>query len=154
MQVTNRVTISLVGLSRYRGKIDQVNSGVYKKWAVRYRSFTQKRWDRFSKGGGDWAPLKSRRGSILRDTSTMFNTMAPIISAPAGSINKLIKDGIEVGFSGSQTHKSGKATIAQIAFWHQTGAGNNPERKIIVPPDANTLDAMRKDMQKAHDDAV
>jgi len=35
-----------------------------KKWAARYRSFAQLRFDKYSKGGGDWAPLKegTKRG--------------------------------------------------------------------------------------------
>lgn len=34
-----------------------------KQWAVRYRAFTQARFDRFSKGGGNWPALK--RSTLL-----------------------------------------------------------------------------------------
>lgn len=149
MQVVATIRLSLDALKRYRRGLDQRNEKVFFQWAVRYRSFVQRRFNEYSRGSGDWPPLKSRDGSILRDTGTLFNTMAPQISAPPGSINRLIRDGIEVGYGGSASHPGGP-TIAQIAYWHQTGAGNNPKREIIVEPDAATVRGMLSDMRRAH----
>lgn len=149
MQPTGEVTVDLSLMDNYEREIPAINRAVFAKWAVRYRSFTQRRWNRFARGGGDWAPLKYRKGSILRDTSTMFAAMAPTITPPAGSVNQFHPDGVVVGFGGGASHPGGPS-ILQIAIWHQTGAGNNPVREIIVLPDEQTLVGMRADMAKAH----
>lgn len=148
MEVTTTVKINLSGVERYARELGNKTEKVYKQWAIRYRSFIQRRFDKFSRGAGDWAPLKFRKGTILRDTNTLFTAMSPTFVAPPGSINKLLDDGVEVGFAGTASHKGGP-TIAQIAYWHHTGAGNNPVRKIIVEPDAATLSSMVGDMRRA-----
>ena len=146
MSVT--VAVSLPGLRRYQSDIKPNLQVVYTQWAVRYRSFIQRRFDRYSKGSGDWAPLKIRKGSILRDTNTLFTALAPSITPPEGSINTFLPDGIEVGFGGPASHPGGP-TIHQIAVWHQSGAGNYPAREMIVAPDDQTVKGMVSDMQRA-----
>lgn len=222
MQVTATVTVNIPGLERYQKAIRaQLISGVdgpvnkaLRNWARRYRSFVQRRFVTYSRGGGDWPPLspltiarrrkgrgntlaaRMRKGdfrsaadrrissvkikhsstgksrleikrpkpiklnkpitgpavAILRDTGSLFNALAPTLTPPPGSINKFIPGGIEVGYGGGSGHPSGGVTIAELAYWHQTGAGNLPVRQIIVDPDAETLDGMRADMQRALDD--
>lgn len=153
VDVKTDISVKIPGLRRFH---NQVKSGgghirkAFNQWALRYRSFVQRRFDKFSRGGGDWPDLKYRDGSILRDTNTLFTALAPTLSPPAGTVNNPIEYGVEVGYSGTATHPGG-ATIPQIAFWHQTGAGNLPVRKIIVPPDAATIRGMVSDMQRALD---
>lgn len=217
--VTATVNVNIPGLERYQKRInEQLNSGVdgpvqraLFQWAVRYRSFIQRRFNTYARGGGDWAPLspltiaRRRKGksarskrmakgdfrsaadrrissvkikhrksgksylaikrrkpikkkpqtvsatsvAILRDTSSLFNALAPVITAPAGSVNKIIPGGIEVGYGGASQHNSNGITIAELAYWHQTGAGNLPVRQIIVDPDSATILGMVTDMQRA-----
>lgn len=116
---------------------------------IRYRTFIQRRYNRFSRGGGDWAPLKSREGSILRDTNTLFTALSPTFEPIAGSLNKPIPFGFEVGYGGSASHGGDGPTIVQLAIWHQTGAGYLPAREIIVVPDVSTAKAMARDMERA-----
>lgn len=148
------VRVNLTTMLMYRREIPQRNRAVYSKWVVRYRSFIQRRWNRFSRGGGDWPSLKYRSGSILRDTNTMFAAMTPTLNAPSGSVNEFLSDnsGVVVGFGSSAAHPGGP-TIMEIAIWHQTGAGNLPVREIIVAPDEETMNAMRNDMKAAHPNA-
>lgn len=150
MKVVAAVKIDLSGMVNYQREIDQIREKVYRQWSVRYRSFVQRRFNIFSRGGGDWPALKYRQGSILRDTNTLFNTMGPQIQAPPGSVNRIIEDGIEVGYAGTASHPAGP-TIAQIAWWHHHGMGNNPVRQIIVQPDSSTVQSMVQDMQRALD---
>lgn len=137
-----------------------------REWAARYRSFAQLRFDRFSKGGGDWAPLKestkrrrrkARKGrlkgatrtfSILRDTGLMFQALNPTWDRKPGALQQDISFGVRVGYGGASKHPGGKATIADIAGFHDTGAGNLPKRLIIDNPDAKTLTAMAGDMER------
>ncbi len=137
-----------------------------RQWAARYRGFAQQRFDKFSKGGGDWPPLaastkarrrKARKGSkgarsfsLLRsDASLLFNALNPTWTRKPGALQQDIQFGVRVGFGGPAKHPGGKATIADIAGFHDSGAGNLPERKIIVVPDARTLVSMANDMERA-----
>lgn len=97
-------------------------------------------------------PVAGRQVAILRDTGSLFNALAPSISPPVGSVNNRIAGGIEVGYGGNAQHGADGVTIAELAFWHQTGAGHLPVREIIVEPDAATVAGMVLDMQRAVDE--
>lgn len=128
---------------------------------VIYLAFTKRRYVKFSRGGGSWKPLAkstvSRRrrpsgrtarskvnrkktggnAAILRDTSTLI---AALDVGTPGNLFKHVPDGVTVGFSGSAKHPSGKATIAEVAAFHNVGGrgGKPPKRRILAEPDAQT----------------
>lgn len=161
--IYGKVDVSLHGLKRFRKTIDKKPPWivpVFKKWAARYRAFLQRRFAAFSKGGGNWPPLKpatirARKGkgqnvAILRDTGTLFRALNPVFGGNPGAVESIHDWGVEVGYGGGAVHPSTKTTtIADIANFHQTGAGFLPERKIIVPPDRATRQGMAQDMEKA-----
>lgn len=149
-----------------------------RQWAVRYRSAMQERFVEQSRGGGEWPPLKEitkqrrrgtqqgprkkrgKRGSehaatgtfaILRDTGTLFNALSPAFSGKPGQLQEDIEFGVRVGYGGPMRYEKGKApaTIADIARFHQTGAGRLPIRKILVDPPASCLAGMVADMERA-----
>ncbi len=129
-------------------------------------------------GGGEWPALKestkrqrakkkkarrgatgARRFSILRDNNLLFNATTKGFGGTAknwkkpGGLQEDIKAGIRVGYGGPSLHKdiagkSSKATIADIAAFHQVGAGNLPERKIVVSPDDATIRRMNGDLER------
>lgn len=89
-----------------RGDIDDVIALVATKWGARYRSFVQERFDIFSKGGGDWPPLKAStvarrrkgrkkskkpRATILRDTNTLFTALQPQFRGAPGAIEQITR---------------------------------------------------------------
>ena len=169
------VRLNLEPLRRFaaaiRGDLRRSGNGpirrAMRQWGARYRSFAQQRFDRYSKGGGDWPPLaestkrrrrKARKGrkkgatrsfSLLRDTGLMFAALNPAWTGKAGALQEDIQFGIRVGYGGPSKHPGGKATIADIARFHDIGAGNLPERQIIDVPDAPTWVAMANDMDRA-----
>lgn len=169
------VSVDLKGLKQYNDRIhDQLQTGVdgpvskcLRLWAVRYRSFAQLRFDQYSRGGGDWAPLaastmkRRRQGKgpkkfgILRDTGTLFAALAPTFIGSPGAIEALIPFGILCGYGGNQRYVDGHgkishATIADIASFHNDGfIPRLPKRQIIVEPPMYLLDTMAKDMDKA-----
>lgn len=61
MNITASVTADLKPLKEFRqavgGTANPHVSRALRQWAARYRSFTRERFDRYSKGGGDWEPL-------------------------------------------------------------------------------------------------
>lgn len=148
-----------------------------RQWAVRYRSFAQERFDRYSKGGGDWPSLKLatirrrrhgkggryKRGakahkkalatgggqiSMLRDTGTMFRALSPVFGRTPGQLQELIPFGIRVGFGGPAGHPGGPITVAELAEIHHEGKGNVPAREIIVDPPQSVTDRMATDARR------
>ena len=137
------------------------------QWGVRYRRFILRRFNKFSRGGGDWAKLKkstiaarkrkkARRGysgprsfSILQDTGMLKAALKPNFTAAAGALQERIRGGIRVGYGGPGRHPKGKATVADIASFHHVGNRYMKPRKIIVDPDARTVRGMETDMERA-----
>ena len=139
-----------------------------RQWGRRYLGFTKKRFLKPSRGGGDWKALapstirgrrkprgttarsKTRRtggkAAILRDTGTL---VAALSVGGRGNMFKDIANGIRVGFQGGVKHPSGKATIAEIAVFHNVGGGKVPQRAILVEPDRATIRAMEQDGVRA-----
>lgn len=81
--------------------------------------------------------------AILRDTGTLLNALSP---GSPGSQERRIDGGIRVGYGGPTKHPKGRATIFDIARFHQTGAGHLPRRPTTVEPDQRTIDGMKRDM--------
>lgn len=180
MQPNAVVKIDLKGLEQYQALLnaDLRHSGngpvrdAMHQWAARYRAFLQERFDKASKGGGDWKPLaestqrrrrKARKGhasrksggsaarvfAILRDTGTLFAALTPAFASKPGQLQEDIPFGVRVGYGGPAGHPGSAATIADIAHFHQIGAGHLPVREIIIPPDDQVKAAMAADMQAA-----
>lgn len=89
--------------------------------------------------------------AILRDTGTLFNALSPAFHGAPGAIEQEIPGGIRVGYGGPHRYsgKGSKASIADIASFHQEGAGHLPIRQIIVAPPQAVVDAMASDMDRA-----
>lgn len=142
--ITVTVKLDLTGIDDYAGQFPIRMKTILQKWTIRYRVYTQRRFDQFSKGGGNWPPLKYRSGTILRDTNTLFTAMAPTLNPPPGSVNIFDATSVEIGFGGNASHPGGP-TIKQIAEWHNDGVGNLPIRQIIVIPPQTVIDSMAED---------
>ncbi len=149
-----------INLSPLRAKVAEITMpgskmrAAYNVWARLYSSFIRRRFVRMASGGSDehgrWPRLKKpraaqgkRKGKAdipLRDTDSLYNAL--VIGA-AGNITRPLKNGILFGFGGPARHPGGgKASIADIAKYHDAGDGNLPVRQIIVPPDEPTVGQM------------
>lgn len=172
MSITTTIKVDLSGLKEFKKLLDQdlraggqktggsPISNAFKQWAVRYRSFLQERFAMYSRGGGNWPPLKpstvrrrkKKSTTILRDTGTLFNALTPEFTGKPGALEERIPYGIRVGYGGPGRYTKkygGTATIADIASFHQVGAGYLPKREIIVPPSDHVLGLMAEDMNRA-----
>ena len=88
-----------------------------------------------------------KKPAILRDTSTLLRALS--LGSP-GNLKQRIANGIRVGFGGPSKHsEGGKATIADIARFHDGGLGNNPQRLILAVPDEPTRSGMKRDVERA-----
>lgn len=119
--------------------------------AVMIRAYWQERFNRYSRGGGDWPPLspatiarrrqgrpKAGRGrtvSILRDTNTLFGALDAVYAAKPGQLEEISVNGLRVGYGGPAKHpEAGSKTVAEIAEIHDQGTDRIPQRQIIVLP--------------------
>jgi len=147
--------LDLTPLKRLLSKLQSrpLPDDVAKKWAVRYSSFVRKRFK--NEGNGEWkklspATLKRRRGKgsgakILRDTGILF---AALSVGAKGNLTQPIKKGVRFGFSNVKHPGSGR-TIRQIAIFHETGAGKNPKRQILVEPDVAVMKYFQKTLKES-----
>jgi hypothetical protein len=157
------VKLEINGLKKYAKDITTSSTPfvlkTLKQWAFIYRSFAQRRFDRYSKGGGNWPPLKpatiaARKGkgvgvAILRDTGQLFHALQPeFAGVGAGAVEIISALSVTVGYGGSAGHIPGGVSISDIATFHQFGMGHNPKRVIIVEPDDKTLDKMTQVAEK------
>jgi len=113
----------------------------------------KKRW--LTEPGSPEASIVLGMVTILIDTGTLMATLSPKLGRP-GQYENHIPYGIQVGFGGPGQHPKGKATIADIAVFHQFGRGHNPVREILVDPSADASaimehvfsDALRKQAEE------
>ena len=59
--ISIKVVLNLKGLTKFTKSLSANTPAMIKtlkQWGVRYRGFVQQRFDQYSKGGGNWAPLK------------------------------------------------------------------------------------------------
>ena len=98
---------------------------------------------------------KDAKLAILRDTGLLFGALLPVFKDSPGALQKFESNelAVVVGYGGPARHsagnKSGKATIADIASFHQNGGPHLPARPIIVSPTVDILQAMASDMERA-----
>ena len=119
---------------------------MFKQWGVVYRSYTQRRYSKQSRGQGSWPKLapstvrRRRKGSnvILRDLGLLFAVVNPTFPGPGSIAERVNGRTVRLGYGGGDRHGTSTVTIAQIAEFHQNGGGNLPQREIIVPPDNPT----------------
>lgn len=131
-----------------------ISRKVFLQWAARYRGFVRERFVLFSRGGGDWPPLKRKRkrgarsrAALLRDTGTLFGALDIQFTGKPGQLQRIIPDGIQVGFGGPAKHPKAKISVAQLAAIHHSGVGV-PKREIIVDPPKKVTDAMAGDVER------
>lgn len=80
----------------------------------------------------------------------MFAVVQPTFSGKPGQLEEHVSFGVKVGFGGPGRYVGGgKATIADIASFHQKGGPSLPKREIVVAPDSTTISAMSGDMDRA-----
>lgn len=125
----------------------------YNQWGTRYLAETRREFVKNSNGGGEWPSLKRKRkrgslskAKILRDTGTLFKALS--VGSP-GNLYLDIKNGKRVGFGGPSNHPSGRASIADIARFHQTGQGSLPIRAILHRPSQKLIVQMLGDLKRA-----
>lgn len=126
---------------------------LFESWGDAYAQFIQKRFDRLSRGGGEWPPLKpatiraKRRAGfggtarlILVMTRFLRRHLDPWLSRTSF---KVTPNGVNVAFGKSARHPRAHVPVSTLALWHHEGAGRLPVRKIIVNADMATINKMK-----------
>ena len=156
-----KVTASKVSVRRKLEAVEQKTQAphpTFLKWlrraAQRYRRQLYDRFDRFSRGGGNWRSTKRRRGTrgrnrprILRKTNTLIRALSPVFRGLAGQWEKIRGNSIETGYGGSARHPEANMTVLSLARIHNDGQGI-VQRQIIVRPDSQTRQLMIQDGER------
>jgi hypothetical protein len=163
-----------VNLGKTKALIAAVNgrSPALMKWkrqaAEAYRSQIFNRFNRFSRGGGDWkqtarsranstvkrkgrkikgADGRLRNAFILRKTHTLFKAWSPVWRNLPGQYQRITEDSVEVGVKGGR-HPEAPFSVGRLASIHNFGEGNMPKRQMMVKPNKATTDLMIKRLDK------
>lgn len=112
-------------------------------------SFIFKRYQLFSRGGGDWPPLAESTKRRKKSRRILYET---------GDFERGLKQGLDqrLSWNGSwlvltytlkarRRHKPSKLTIRELQEIHQRGLGNNlPKRATMVRPDRTTMEKVKR----------
>ena len=139
--------------------LDSPNMIKWKKRAAReYRSFLHKRFNTFSRGGGNWKNTQRRKAGktkfILRKTHTLFRSLSPVYRNLPGQYEKLSGNSIIVGISGgrhpeAKTKGGNPMSVGKLAQIHNFGEGRMPKRQIIVRPNGELIAGWKAQIKKA-----
>ena len=124
----------------------------FKKTAAQeYRSELYQRFDRFSRGQGNWKNTQRRRAGktkfILRKTHTLFKSLSPRFRRLPGQYQRLTGNRIEVGIKGGK-HPEAKISVGRLAQIHNSGEGRMPKRQIFVQPTAGLKKKWKTRLEK------
>ena len=147
--MASRVHLRLPGLKALIKLFVAGRNPTYERMMIQlaavYQADMRKRYNKFSRGGGDWAPLKKstlrgRKGkgkqSILADTGLLRNALT---FGGRGSVLKMVDaKTARVGFSDTMNHPDTGLSFAELAAIHQAGnpSKNLPAREILADPSA------------------
>jgi len=157
------VTVDLRKLKALEGVTSQRSPEMisFKKGAAQsYRAFLSERFNKFSRGGGNWKKTKrwkskggrykrlngTRGHLILRDTNTLFRSLTPKYSGLPGQYQKLTGNRIVVGIKGGK-HPKAKISVGRLAAIHNSGEGRMPKRQIFVRPTTELQDKWKKQIK-------
>lgn len=153
---TDSVRRKLRGVERKTEAPDENYKRGLRRMAQRYRSFLFNRFDRFSRGGGNWKSTKRRKSSkgkrkpfILRISHTLMRALSPIMRGLPGQYERIKGNTIETGYGGNAKHPDSSLSVKQLAVIHQKGTARIAARPIIVRPDARTRELMISDIERS-----
>lgn len=159
MAAVARTIVDLRGLERFRNSLSadlrQKRNGPVRQALHRWKDIwvqqTRARFLKFSRGGGNWPRLaektierkKAGKRLILRagNDSILDAIDDAEFAAKPGTVND-VPFGVVVMIGGNDRHPSGKISMKRLIEIHDQGRGNNPQRKIIVPPDGKSRQRM------------
>ena len=130
-------------------------------WIRIFVAFLRDRYAKFSRGLGDWPPLKAatirrrrrRSSAILRNTGLMFAQFHPELQS-FQHFRGSRPFSATMAFGGNAFYPDSGASVTDVMSFHQRGEGNLPVRKLIVPPDEPTKALMARATKKAIKDDV
>lgn len=107
-----------------------------------YRSFALRRFDKFSRGGGDWPKNSAGTRKGKRSSAILVDTRIMRLGLGFGIRSiKTTKNSVTFAFVNPSAHPGAGISIAELASIHDKGQGV-PKRKILVRPDQETVSRM------------
>lgn len=155
MQLKSKVTGDLGRILELE-KVSDPNSKELMSWkkssAMKYRSFLYKRFDRFSRGGGNWRKTKAMKRSkkkkfILRISHTLFKALSAVFRKLPGQFEEFKEGKVLTGIGGPGKHPNANMKVGRLAAIHHHGEGYQTQRKIVVRPDSELKKVLVQDLR-------
>ena len=134
----------------------KILASILQEWAQLYRAEMLERFERLTRGGGEWPYLKHvrprnrkngttdpRQQDILWDEGFLVGSLQPEFQRAEMNGGRQQIDGSEItiGFAKAVKHRHSQLTVQDIADKHQSGDGV-PIRQILVPPSDELKETM------------
>ena len=159
---TERVT---AGLDRVRSGINPPGAPIRRGLLAaifHFLSFEKRRFDRESQGGGEWPDIKesTKRARVRRAVGRVANIRAFLDGTFFLILRDLgtLRNALEPGDANNVRHDRPMGVELEVtvpyARFHQEGTSHMPERAIFVDPDADTIGAIRADLENGVADVV
>lgn len=139
-----KIALQLSGLTKATKTLSDaraMESEVLEPVVSEYRAFVLKRFDKFSRGGGNWPPNSPQTQKRKGSTAILVDTRAMRLGLAADGIGmtdlKTLSGRVRMTFSftSPEAHpKSKKLTISDLASIHHAGQGRVPARPILARP--------------------
>ena len=111
---------------------------VMKSYERIYRNFVIRRFDLYSRGGGDWKPNAPMTIALKRSSAILVDTRQMRLGlATAVRTSEIGKDFVTFQFRNEAIHPTAKVPIAELLTKHDKGL-TVPKRPILVLPDDDT----------------
>ncbi len=151
MAVTRaRINVRLKGLERLRASLSKPTPAVQAAF-VRvesiYAQFIAARFDKFSKGGGNWRKIKPATALAKGSTLILINRRDFRRWLPGGIRMRILKSTHKyrfmAGFKAGTNHPRARMPMSKLGAIHDRGQGVNPKRQILTGIDETTRKRIR-----------
>lgn len=131
-----------------------VMKDVLTSWERRYRAFCVRRFDRYSRGGGDWKKLSPVTIALKKSTAILVDTRTMRLRLPlAIRTSQITKNSVTLTFRDGYVHPKARVSIARLLTKHDLGRAT-PKRPILVQPDDQTKQEILRLTTKAFANAA
>lgn len=142
------VNVNITNLKRFRRGLETspIMIDAIQTWGKQYNRFMIARFKKFSRGGGTWPRLKaSTITKKVANKNRILVELGDLLGAMQATLNVAPRVGsltVTAGVSDQVFHSRSNMNLAELVDLHQSGAGNLPIRRIVVPPPQRVINAM------------
>lgn len=161
MKLEAKQTLQLSGLTKLKAGLGRPQGSLAdaeKRASTAYITYVLRRFDKNSRGGGDWPKLSPATIAAKGSSAILVNTRLLRLGLQTGIGVVDVVTGrtwrLTFKFTSTKTHPPSGLSISDLASMHHLGFGKVPARKILVKPDSTTMERITRIMTKGCADTV